>query len=197
MFKPPTPDRQSWLVEAVRFYRQMEFFREQENLSDEQLATHLDAEYARRFGRPFPHTGERSDIGLVSFDTSRIWWKDGEGDINPGDDVYVSTLQEWGNISRGSFLPTDIQEVWDHPKARPPTGPMRIHFTLNGQRHFLEPEPGYGWIDFMLLEDINRLIKQTGRAFEEYEPVDDATCLIVLTAAEKSKLRRERKWRFA
>jgi len=93
--------------------------------------------------RPRP---DYKDLNLLSENTVRIWWEDGEGDIRPKDNRYVEVLKEWSRISRGAFLPGNIREVWDKPEQWPDCK-VTVLFELSGQERVLEPWDGYGWID--------------------------------------------------
>lgn len=210
----------NWLLDAVRFFRNMGFFGEHQHLSDEELANHLDAicqenaehslnEYAAKIAVQVEADAKRAaagekedwdfdmppamaDVVLAFFDKSRIWWDDGETDIWPEGKIYIKAIHEWSHISRGAFLPQDVKEVWESKD-----GPTWIELMLNGGRHRLTPQQHFGWLDFGVLGQVNELIRESGFQFYVVDKeFDQKTCLIVLTEDEKVKLEQERKWGF-
>ena len=91
-----------------------------------------DPEFDAMIWRSIRPRPDYLDWKSVSRDKSRVWWEDGEGDITPGDEVYVRTLMAWSRISRGTFLPTNVREVWHKPIAWPECK-VKLEFLLNGR----------------------------------------------------------------
>src|SRR5437868_2921829 len=108
---PPKPER--WLLESVRFFRQLGFFARHSALPDEALARMLDASHREEWGVPLDGAGDLADLQLLKWDEDRVWWEDIEADICDGNQVYIEVLQAWSRISRGAFLPARIQERWE------------------------------------------------------------------------------------
>lgn len=210
-------NQRAWLIDSIRYFRELGFFAPFRELSDERLADQLcaasgwelpeedaalptdeeesddpDEELVRWLNRPRPDV---KDLALLSLDASRLWWEDGERDIAPGYEEYTRVIAAWGRISRGAFRPTDIREVWDKPDQWPDCK-VEVAFSLNGLPRVLRPWDGYGWLDFGLLNDINALIAPCGCQFEMWDTGDQTTCLVVLTAEEKQRLITEREWQF-
>lgn len=209
------------LAASVKYFRAMGFFSQEASFTDKELVLRIfgDEKEAGLSVIPFsaPENVVREDTGdpeldgilwrsvrprpdypdwnLVSRDKSRVWWEDGERDITPGGTEYVSTLMDWSHISRGSFLPTNVREVWDKPKAWPDCK-VKLDFLLNGRQKVLKPTDAYGWLDFTLIEGINKLIAKTGFAYYSFDTQDQTTGLVVLTAEEKERLVEERDWKF-
>ena len=209
------------LADSVKYFRALGFFSEGADLSDADLAKRIvgekqeaslsiilptaaknvvredtgDPEFDALIWRSIRPRPDYPDWKLVSRDKSRVWWEDGEGDITPDDEVYVRTLTAWSRISRGSFLPTNVREVWNKPKAWPECK-VRLEFLLNGRKKVLEPWDSFGWIDYSLIESINKLIARTGFAYYSFDTQDQMTGLVVLTPDEKHRLVEERDWKF-
>jgi len=209
------------LIISVKYFRSLGFFSQEADLSNEQLVLRIfgegkeaglsisnpspaedvvredtgDPEFDAMIWRSIRPRPDYPDWNLVSRDKSRVWWEDGEGDITPGDEVYVCTLMAWSRISRGTFLPTNAREVWHKPKAWPECK-VKLEFLLNGRKKLLEPWDSFGWIDYSLIESINKLIAKTGFAYYSFDTQDQTTGLVVLTSEEKHRLVEERNWKF-
>ncbi len=180
-----------WLLEAVKYFRTLGFFAEDAALSDQELASQLKQRYLERVGEDFKPSDSLADLSLLALDDTRAWWNDAEADVFNGHEVYVRTLQAWGAISRGSFLPEDIEETWESE-----AGPVRLTFTHKGRRFKLNPEYLNDFLDLTILMPVNQLIADTGVQFEVYEPFDQTAFIVALTLSEKARLQTERGWRF-
>ena len=102
----------------------------------------------------------------------------------------------WSRISRGTFLPTNVREVWHKPIAWPECK-VKLEILLNGRKKVLEPWDSFGWIDYWLIESINKLISKTGFAYYSFDTQDQTTGLVVLTSEEKHRLVEERDWKIS
>lgn len=179
----------TWLTESVRYFRQLGFLKKYHSLSDEELVKEL-----HRVGwnsEPNPLYGV-TDLSLLAMDKDAVWWHDTEADVFMGNNVYVRVLREWGSISRGTFLPEHIEEVWESAD-----GPVEIRFAHHGDRFTIYAESFGDYLDLRVLLQINRLIRDSGIRFELYEAFDQSAFIIALTPLEKQKLEVERNWRFA
>jgi hypothetical protein len=102
-----SPVQADRLIEAVRFYRRIGFFEQFGALRDDELSETLnDAYRTKSLGhRDLRQVGELLDLALLGLDQGRVWSRDLEDDVFPGEDAYVRILSEWAAISRGAFLP--------------------------------------------------------------------------------------------
>jgi len=183
---------QEWLLQTIKYFRSVGFFEKHSRLSDHELATMLTQWREEQWSEGYDPSSKLSELSLLSWDEDRVWWKDTEADVCSGRTVYKKTIKEWGNISRGAFLPESIQETWKSEE-----GPVEISFTHDGRLIILHPEYLEDYIDLGLLVQINALISDTGLQFELYKPFDQTGFVLVLTADEKGRLQTERGWRFA
>ena len=175
------------LTDSMRYFRALGFFSEEAKWSDADLTQSIigekqeaslsislpsvteklvredtgDPEFDAMIWRSIRPRPDYLDWKSVSRDKSRVWWEDGEGDITPGDEVYVRTLMAWSRISRGTFLPTNVREVWHKPIAWPECK-VKLEFLLNGRKKVLEPLDSLGWMDHSFIESINKLIAKPG-----------------------------------
>lgn len=183
---------QEWLLHTIRYFRSIGFFETHSHLSDHELAAMLRQWREKQWGKDFDPSSIFSELGLLSWDKDRVWWKDTEADVCSGRTAYKRTITEWSNISRGTFLPENIQETW-----RSEQGPIEISCIQRGRLVTLHPEYLEDYIDLGLLVQINALISDTGMQFELYKPFDQTGFVLTLTADEKRRLQTERGWHFA
>jgi hypothetical protein len=182
---------ENWLIDAVEFYYPRGFFRHVKGDIDdllEKLLPHLEAqEEEGGLTRADLETPEL-DLFLLSFDPMRTLYEsmDYGAALGPGLNAYVDTVKALARISRNAFLPSDITESWDGPK-----GPIRISFTLGGQKKTLKVDTWGGMFDFRILLQLNLLLWDTPYRYE-MAPMDDILFVTVLTAAEKTELERLR-----
>ena len=181
---------ESWLKEALGYYRPLGFFSHiqgdpvavvgmlqkmlQETSSD--TITHDDL------------VTPEFDLFFLSLDPTRSLYSVMDfGDyLAPGNDAYVSSLEALANISRGTFKPENIKEVWESPE-----GPIRLHFDFEGKPRELKMDLWDGAFDFRILLQLNALLSQTEYRFE-MAPMDDILFVTVLKAEEKSNMEKDR-----
>lgn len=179
------------LVRNVVFFRRLGFFSEWARKSDEDLAGLLYDLHEREWGSGFSEETWLADLELLRWDSRRVWWQDTEADVGPGNDVYVQTLEEWSKISRGSFLPSSLEESWATDR-----GPVSVSFELDGAVRTMSPRFLDDFIDVAgVAGAINRLIAPSGLAFQLFESFDQTAFVIVLSDAEAETL-TARGWRF-
>ncbi len=186
----------SYVVDSIRFFREMGFFIEFDNLSDEEIiAEILDVWGSDDLGdivsskEPKP---ER-DCTILAADRSRVWAMSLEGVLR-GADAYVELIHEWAAISRGVFTPKSVRETW--PKVE--GDPVHIMFAVETQEYLFVHKNGWDdYIDTNILRVINQSIAHTPYRFEGCRNcIDICRCILVLTAKEKAKLMHERDWMF-
>jgi hypothetical protein len=188
-YSPLRPsDFQNWLLESVRYFRPLGFFKKYHFLSDEELVSELHQ--IGWNGEPTPSYGV-TDLSLLVIDHEVVWWRDTEAEVFMGNNVYVRVLQEWRAISRQTFLPEHIEEVWGSKD-----GPIEIGFSHKRKQVKIHAESIGDYLDLRILSQINELIRDSGVQFEAYEAFDQSAFIIALTAVERQKLETERGWRF-
>jgi len=177
--------KREWLLKAVRFYREIGFFSEFGDLTEDKLASKLNSHYRKRMGRSLDPSGRIPDLTLLEFDKSRLWLSDLECDVMSGNDVYVEVIKRLGETSRGSFNPTDITETWDSDK-----GPIRVEFTNAGVRHALTPKYRNDWVDTDFIFSVARLLQDSEYKLAVHP--GDPIAATFLTAAERDRIKKER-----
>ena len=173
-----TPDQ--WLLESVKYFRAIAFFETYRSQTDEELAATLRRLHHEEFDEDFDPFDAYSDLLLLRWDSNRVWWQDTEADVCIDNRVYEETIREWGVISRGQFLPQNVQEEWHSDE-----GPIEISFSLQGQAIQFQPNYLDDYIDTSILGVINRLIRRSGYQFEIYESFDQTVFVVAVTAEEK------------
>jgi hypothetical protein len=173
---------EAWLVERVRAFRALGFFSRSvasnADLADEIVLRQEDA------GAPFDQNDREVGALILSHDASRVWFQDMEADVCEENQRYVRTLSDLAEISRGAFDPKDIVETWETE-----TGPIRVEFSYDGQRHLLEPRYENDWLVLeAVLDDLNRLLSPKGVAFVSLA-FDQRAWISVVTPDEHARLR--------
>jgi hypothetical protein len=120
------------------------------------------------------------DLAVAEQDRTRVWWRDLEADVSDGNDVYAQTVTEWGEISVGTFEPTEIIESWEGPE-----GPVTVDYVQSGITHTLTPGYLEDWIDPGIVVGINETIADSGRRFEMYKAFDQTAFVMALTDDER------------
>jgi hypothetical protein len=177
-----------WTVNSVRYFRDLGFFEEHGELSEDALAARIEVRHLAQWGTLFDPADPLADLQLLQYDPERIWWKDTEADVCPGNNVYVRVLEEWARISRGYFLPQKVSEKWLSKRS------VTVEFVFEGIPRRVIPKYRDDYLDVSILGEINKLLA-VGR-FELYEPFDQTAYVVFLTNEEKRRLERERQWRF-
>lgn len=186
-----TENRHEWVMQTAAYFRELGFFAREAGLSDEELATKIEDVYAAEWGGEFDATSPHADYFILKADADRVWWQDTEADVCGENKVYEQVLPEWGRISGGSFTPSDITEVWEDEE-----GPVTVEFAQDRRRHLVEPEYVEDYIDMGIITEINELIGPSERRFELADTGDQTAFLICLSSDEKTRLIRERGWKF-
>jgi hypothetical protein len=174
---------EAWLVERVRGFRALDFFKAQSALGDDELADYL-VRCQEEVGDPFyaddPYVGAQ----ILLHDGSRVWFNDMEADVCEENQVYAATLDELAEISRGAFAPTDIVETWESE-----IGPIRVEFSQGGERYAFEPDYEDDWIVFDFLKVLNKLLAPKGVAFVT-TGWDQRAWIAAVTTAERASLEK-------
>jgi hypothetical protein len=172
-----------WLVERVRAFRALDFFRAQNALTDDDLADYL-VRLQEEKGEPFDSRDSDFGAKILLHDDSRVWFRDMEADVCEENQVYAATLEELGELSRGAFDPKDIVETWESE-----TGPIRVEFSLDGERHAFEPEYEDDWLVLDFLKILNKLLAAKGVAFVTTS-WDQRAWIAAVTTAERAALKK-------
>ncbi len=182
-----SPERkQQGLVKAIHFYRQLGFFAEFSQLSDERVAATLNARWREiHDGESFDPAPPDAEPELLSLDETRVWNSDLECDVCEENHVYSDIVKSIRAISRDAFAPEDIIETWETEE-----GPIRVEFSFNGGTHILRPKYHNDWLDTDFLFSLAKLFKGSG--YELVIRPGDPVYATVLTADEKRRIRRER-----
>lgn len=182
----------NWFVETIEYFRSLNFFERYKQLSTAELAGIVSDWLKQDWDEELESPNILLELSLLSFDEDRVWWDDTEADVCRANLVYAKTLQAWRRISRGTFLPEEVEEHWETEE-----GPIEVSFTLTSQPVKLYPEYLEDYIDLNLLPQINKLIDKSNMQFELYQPFDQTGFVVVLTDQEKKMLQKKRSWRFA
>lgn len=180
-----------WLIESIKYFRNLGFFSEHASLTDLQLELRLQELAKTRHGVIDPND-ELADLILLSLDDKRVWWDDTEADVCRENQVYAETLRAWSSISRGAFVPEDIRESWSGEK-----GPVEVTFRVRGRPVTLRPKYMNDYININILRPINSLVGGTEIQFALHAIFDQTAFVVALTKDERSNLIQHRGWRFA
>jgi len=183
----------NWLLDVVRYYRPLEFFRDYEGRSDRETALALADLYQRAWDAPIEPESEMAELEVLALDDSRIWWEDTEAGWTHGDGTWEWVLAGWERIARGAFRPRQIEERWIAGSSG--TGSTVVRFELGGQWVELRPQGETGLLDLKILYHLNVHMKASGLRFEMVEPFDETAYLMALRPEEKQKM-EARGWRF-
>jgi hypothetical protein len=175
------------VVELVRYYRPFGFFTQWPGASDAQVADEVSALYRATYRRDMSAEEDIEDQYILALDKDRVWWEDNEADMVEGDDFYVQMVHDLGRISRGAFRPEGITERWDDT-----FGPIHVAFRADGTEHAIELDHGSGWIDYKLVDYIERLIEPFGLRLIGLDTGDQTVMLVALNTGEYERLQRGR-----
>jgi len=128
---------------------------------------------------------------LALLDQKRVWWNEREISFEKNNN-YTLTIKRLAEISRGSFLPENVNEKTGHIKDL-----IYIDFRLNGNQYRVHARSNYNnfSVDLNILKALNHIIADTGFAFESYSVNDEYNSVYImsLTKAEKQKIENDRK----
>jgi hypothetical protein len=180
------------MVQAVNFYRSIDFFEDLENLTDEECVDILDKKTQNLY---FNHIYDelygferKWDLNLIRLDTSRVLWVYGE---LTAEDVVV-LIKELSKISKGNFIPQEISVVEDKNDFF--NTKYMISFSIDGSRLVLNYEDKNQY-DENVIKELNSLIGNSKGQFEIIK-VDQDLCVLFLSAIEKKKIENDRSINF-
>jgi hypothetical protein len=175
---PPASDAP--IETRVADLRKLGLFADRAGLSDEDLGAEITAALGDTWGDVSQIPDRLVDLTVADQDRHRVWWRDLEADVVKENEVYAQTIAEWGEISEGDFLPTDIVETWSGD-----TGPVVVTYKLGQVEQRLTPAYLEDWIDPTILVPINASIAASGRRFELYKAFDQSAFVMAITADER------------
>jgi hypothetical protein len=162
--------------------RDIGLFRGQAALTDADLGAYVQEELDAEWGE-IPEDDPYIEVLVAALDRDRVWWRDLEADAFEGNDVYVEVLQEWAQISGGSFKPESIEETWESED-----GPVTVRFLDGGKPVELHPSYDDGWIDPGIVIPINELLADSGLRFEFLQAFDQTAFVMALEDREREAL---------
>jgi hypothetical protein len=174
---------ETWLVEHVRAFRALDFFRAQSALGDDELADYLVRRQEEEDG-PLDPGDPYVGAQILLHDSTRVWFNDMEADVCEENQVYAAMLVELGEISRGAFAPKDIVETWESEM-----GPIRVEFSHDGERHAFEPDYEDDWLVFDFLQVLNKLLAPKSVVFV-ITGWDQRAWIAAVTTAERAALEK-------
>ncbi len=185
----------SYQLAAIRYFRDMGFFNDVSQASDEEVLRVIRDFYGELdFRELIEDAVGRADADQILLlpDKARVWGRDLEG-VYPGENAYVEDLLLWASISRGVFTPTNIHEDWSTSDDS-----VLVKFTFQDIEHvFVHHSKRSDMMDLTILQLVNSLIGDTPYRFEASDDsLADCRFVVMLTAKEKSKLMLERSWTF-
>lgn len=179
-------DPDAWLRQSVQYFRDFGFLSMTYEQARETLLRGWDAIIP-------PDAGDNpqfADMFLLAECHAPVWWGDLER-IYPNTHGYADLLREWAALAPGVFVPENIVETWAADQKS-----VEVTFTLNALRHrFVHTERNGDFVDMTIVRHLNGLIRHTARQFEVCD-MGMPSFVLVLDAAQKTRLRNERGWKF-
>lgn len=163
-----------WLTESLKYFSELDFFVNQDISANGIFFEDLLSKIPNIDPDP-----EFSDLLLLANDQSRVWPVDGEFAVGMGNDRYVDFLEGLAAISRGTFQPVDIIELWAADE-----GPIQITFTLEERLRQLNPAYISDWLDGAIVNEINQMIAGSGMQIEIYAGSSQIANMLFLRAEE-------------
>lgn len=185
-------DNKELLITYLDIYRGFSFFKKYEGMPTAELAEKLNEQYESDNYEEIDINEEGVDKLVLNLDKDRVWWVDLEADVCADNKVYVRVLSDLASISRDSFSPSSISEIWESEE-----GPITVTFETDGKSRSIHPEWCNDWIDLNILNDLNCILKKNGYRYEVFEPEDQAVQLLALSRDEKQGLIDKFSWKFA
>lgn len=182
---------EDWIRSAIKFYRPRGYFCQIHGETDvvvSKLMPYLTTQYTGETITMEDLESPEFDLFFLSCDPFRTLYDgmDFGEFLAEGNDAYVATINALAKVSRGVFLPQNVQEVWEDDE-----GPILISFDFDGRERILKVDLWDGMFDFRLLLQLNQLLWKTEFRFE-MAPLDDILFVTVLKAEEKTDMERER-----
>lgn len=177
------------VVEVINFFSRISFFsreREEFNLVDSLVEKIYKDNLIEK-----PEGFFFGDIDVLKWDESRVWWRDLEADVCPGNSIYVSVLEKLSSISRNQFIIHNVAEIWEGDE-----GPISVHFSFEDKRHEINHAYLNDWIDLNIVREINSILENKSYQFEIAWTGEQSTFVTMLMSWEKELIIQERGWKF-
>jgi hypothetical protein len=183
-------DSHLWFWDAIRYFRALGFFASHRD-SDDELGESIKSYWRGDWEQLLAGVSDypSADQLFLAADTKRVWWHDLEG-VYRGANFYVDVLNEWAAISRGLFIPEQIQEVWHGDN-----GPVDVTFLADGNKHTFVHRNG-DFLEHEILQLINQTLSNKSFGYEVAIDFGDSNWISVLNHDEKKRLMTERSWHF-
>lgn len=183
-------DIKKQVAEVVNFFARLGFFsNEQEEHTD--LINSLVEKIYRDNLDPTSEDFFLGDIDVLKWDESRVWWRDIEADVCPGNNTYVSAFEKLSSISRNEFNIYNVVESWQGEK-----GPISVNFSFKDKRYEISPDYINDWIDLNIVREVNSILENKFYQFEIVWTGEQSTFVTMLIGWEKELIIKERGWKF-
>ena len=197
----PPENVERWLLEALAFYRQLDFFSSPK--TDEEVAEWLLRTAGRRYrrqdiGSPLVDDAWffQRDLGLLFCDRRRTLSLDFESPGMGGHTMYEYELPRLARITRGVFQPAGIHELALDTER---DGAVLLTFTANGEpREYILGSGNSDWLDWKLLWIVDEHLRDSEvRLHAAADPAPGQNIfLAALTAAERDAIEHRRRLEF-
>ena len=189
-FRDLPPDE--WLRQSFVYFRKIGFFSEFAEADVDEACAVITS----RRGRPFNPHNPLADLVLLSFDP-HSYWRGSMEKCGSRSGAYAEALAGWSDVSRGSFVATEIVEDYGRDSGKP----TLVWFRLEGKRYVLFADHTSSslwddWLDLTVVDQLNIILANRVRQYFLFkQPFDDA-CVFCLTYFERQSLKYDRGWRF-
>ena len=192
---PPPYKSASWHLDAISYFRKMNFFDEYSTWTDGEILQEIMLLYGESFFWEVIEDAESAaevDQFLLQLDEARVWSRDLKG-VYKGEDAYTEDLRLFSSISEGVFTPANIVEIWADIDD-----PVYVKFDFRDAEHtFIHKSGRNSRIDLNIITFINSLMRDTAYRFEVSDDLTrECRFIVVLTREEKIQIRDERGWSF-
>jgi hypothetical protein len=191
---------QEWLLNFVQCYRELGFFEEHSQATDEEVAGWIKQKRLSQ-GLDLEQESCREDYLVIDCDSKRVWGVSfdlfesfdfsGAQDLGYGGRLHEDILNAWARISRSLFVPESVKAVW--PVAEEA---IRVEFVVDGQVFNIELESDaidemhYGYELSTLTKLATALtpfMERTGSEFKIWD-LGCAALVLCVTPEEAKKL---------
>lgn len=173
----------NWLDHAIRYFIQLGFFEEESNSRENEAIKSVASKFQDSYSNIESEIEKPSSLNLIrliALDHNRVWWGDAECIYH--DQSYTELLTEWSRISRGSFDPVNIAEVWSEDG-----GSIRLSFDFDGKSYTIKPEGSRDYLDARIVPQLNEIIAQTGFSFCVLDEPHDQTMVMLCLSQEENR----------
>jgi tetratricopeptide (TPR) repeat protein len=187
-----------WLFKAVDFFRKMGFFEKYKNLSKKDFIKKI-FEFMEDSPWMFSPNSDEADLPLLFLDKDRVYNCPMMGDANLDYAVfekakrYKEFVQNLNPIGRNIVKFENIKEKWMNKE-----GPIEVSFKYKGKIHKITQDYFGDFFDYSFINQINKIIQDSGYFFDLYDPYDMVEWggfITLMNSEEKEKLIKERNWK--